>query len=209
MEHVNACFISYRHTGDPDAHQFVLAFVRQLKKQLGWWLPNMPVFFDEKGLNVGDHFNEKLAFELCRSACMVMFYSPLHFDPCNPYCALEYQAMLKLEEHHLGQTIDDLRNKGLIFPVVFRGLDCLPEEIRSNRTCENFDHITVEADFEEKDCQGRLNELAKQIFDRYRVLQNAGMLNDDCSNFHFPVLESIRPWLESVAPMCVTPMPGH
>ncbi|MCJ7602816.1 MAG: toll/interleukin-1 receptor domain-containing protein [Desulfobulbaceae bacterium] len=74
MKPVNACFISYRHTNDPDAHQFVMAFVRQLKKQLGWWLPGVPIFFDEKGLNVGDQYNEELAYQLCHSACMVLFF---------------------------------------------------------------------------------------------------------------------------------------
>src|SRR5687768_8383076 len=111
MKHINACFVSYRHTNDSDAHSYVKAFVRQLRKHLKWWLPNSPVFFDEDGLKVGDHFSEELAFQLCRSASMVMFFSPLHFDILHPYCALEYQAMLCLEEQRLGQAAPDLRNK--------------------------------------------------------------------------------------------------
>ncbi|MCG2748545.1 MAG: toll/interleukin-1 receptor domain-containing protein [Desulfobulbaceae bacterium] len=187
-----------------------MAFVRQLNKQLKCWLPGFPVYFDEKGLNVGDQYNEELAYQLCHSACMVLFFSPLHFDPCHPYCALEYHAMLKLEERRLGQAVDDLRNKGLIFPVVFRGENCLPEEIRAKRHYENLDHITVEADFAKRDCQARLKGLAEQIFYRYRALHNAGIFqNEDCGKFRFPDLATIQPWLESVAPMCISPMPGH
>ncbi|MHC2282160.1 ASC-1-like (ASCH) protein [Bradyrhizobium diazoefficiens] len=164
-------------TDDPDAHVFVKAFVRQLRKQLKWWLPDAPIFFDEDGLKVGDRFNEELAFQLCRSACMVMFFSPLHFDVLHPYCALEYRAMLLLEEQRLGAAVADLRNKGLIFPVVFRGLECLPSEIIDSRGYENFDHIVVESDFEQRDCQMRFVEIAKQIYSRYVALSNAGVFN--------------------------------
>lgn len=105
---------------------------------------------------------------------------------------------------------DHLRNKGLIFPVVFRGQDCLPEEIRSQRTYENFDHITVKADFEKRDCQKRLKGLSEQIFIRYKALHNAGIFkDDDCGSFRFPDLATIQPWLESVSPICVSPMPGR
>ena len=30
----------------------------------------------------------------------------------HPYCALDYRAMLRLEEQRLGQAVADLRNKG-------------------------------------------------------------------------------------------------
>jgi hypothetical protein len=210
MNNVNACFVSYRHTDDPDAHAFVKAFVRQLKKQLKWWLPNAPIFFDEDGLKVGDRFNDELAFQLCRSACMVMFFSPLHFDVLHPYCALEYQAMLLLEEKRLGAAEEDLRNKGLIFPVVFRGLDCLPREISGSRGYENFDHIVVESDFEQRDCQQRLMEIARQIYSRYVALSNAGVFDTmDCRQFRFPNKGQIQIWLNEVSQIRSFSMPGH
>jgi TIR domain len=210
MNHVNACFISYRHTDDPDAHAYVKAFVRQLKKQLKWWLPNSPVFFDEDGLKVGDQFNEELAFQLCRSACMVMFFSPLHFDVMHPYCALEYQAMLRLEKQRLGPAVENLRNKGLIFPVVFRGLECLPREISASRNYENFDHIVVESDFEQRDCQERLMEIAKQIYSRYVALSNAGVFDAaDCRQFRFPDKVAIQGWLVKISQIRSFSMPGY
>lgn len=210
MSDINACFISYRHTNDPDAHAFVKAFVRQLKRQLSWWLPNAPVYFDEDGLKVGDLYNDELAYQLCRSACMVMFFSPLHFDVLHPYCALEYRAMLKLEETRLGATLADLRNKGLIFPVVFRGLECLPAEISGSRNYENFDHIVVATDFQNRKCQIKLNEIAKQIFVRYRALQNAGIFNSgDCGQFKFPARADIDEWLIGVSQLRLYNMPGH
>lgn len=209
MSDINACFISYRHTDDEDAHAFVQAFVRQLRKQLKWLLPNAPVFFDEEGIKIGDLFDEKLAVELCKSACMVIFFSPLHFDVHHPYCALEYRAMLSLEEQRLGQAVADLRNKGLIFPVVFRGLECLPQEIRS-REYVNFDHIVVETDFEERKCQEHLKDLASQIYSRYVELINAGAFEAiDCQQFRFPNKMEIKEWLIKVSQIRVFNMPGH
>jgi hypothetical protein len=210
MNNVNACFVSYRHTGDPDAHAFVTAFVRQLKKQLMWLLPNSNICFDEKALKVGDQYNEELAFQLCQSACMVMFFSPLHFDLQHPYCALEYQAMLRLEEQRLGAPVADLRNKGLIFPVAFRGVGCLPSEITAFRQYEDFEHIVCESDFEQRDCQARIKELANQIYLRFVALSKAGVFNKmNCSQFRFPEKGEISGWLMQVSPIGSFGMPGR
>jgi TIR domain len=209
MDPVNACFISYRHT-DKDAQQFVKAFVRRLKKQLNLWLPNARVYFDEEGLKVGDMYKEELAFELCRSACMVMFFVPLHFDVNHPYCALEYKAMLELEGQRLGQGVADLQNKGLIFPVVYRGLEDLPREIKDCRNYLNFEHLILESDFKKRDCHAELMKLSKQIYDRYRSLTNAGLVQPaPCKQFRFPELGTIKDWLEGVAPVRAFTMPGH
>jgi hypothetical protein len=210
MNDINACFVSYRHTGDPEAHAFVKAFVRQLKKQLKWFLPDAPVFFDEEGLKVGDRFNEELAFQMCRSACMVMFFSPLHFDIRHPYCALEYQAMLSLEQRRLGIAAADLRNKGLIFPVVFRGLECLPPEISAARNYEDLAHIVVESDFARRACQARLVEIARQIYLRYVALNNQRVFDDhDCRQFRFPDKVLVQEWLMQVSQIRSFNMPGH
>jgi TIR domain len=208
MSNVNACFVSYRHTDDPDAHAFVTAFVRQLKKQLKWMLPNSDIYFDENALKVGHMYNDELAFQLCQSACMVMFFSPLHFDVEHPYCAFEYQAMLQLERQRLGATEADLRNKGLIFPVVFRGPKCLPAEITGSRHFENFDHVVCESDFEQRDCQARIRVIADQIYERYVKLNNAGVFkNANCSQFRFPDKAAIDSWLTQVSQLRSFEMP--
>jgi hypothetical protein len=208
MSNVNACFVSYRHTDDPDAHAFVTAFVRQLKKQLKWMLPNSQIYFDEKALKVGDQYNQELAFQLCRSACMVMFFSPLHFDVQHPYCALEYQAMLDLERQRLGAAEADLRNKGLIFPVVFRGPDCLPPEITGSRHYENFDNVVCESDFEQRECQARIKDMANQIYRRYVALSNAGVFDRaNCNQFRFPDKTAIGNWLAQVSQIRSYEMP--
>ncbi|MHC2433308.1 toll/interleukin-1 receptor domain-containing protein [Bradyrhizobium sp. USDA 4451] len=209
-EDINACFISYRHTHDPDAHVFVKAFVRQLRKQLMWFLPNVPIFFDEEGLKVGDHLNAELAYQLCRSACMVMFLSPLHFDVRSPYCALEYKAMLSLEEQRRRSTVVNLGNKGLIFPVVFRGeVDWLPHEIVHTRQYEDFD-VLCESDFKKRVCQAQFKKLAKEIYLRYVALHNAGVFsNANCRQFKFPETGDILSWLTQVSQLRQLNLPLH
>jgi TIR domain len=209
MSHINACFISYRHT-NADSQKYVQAFVKQLGKQLGLLLPNAPLFFDEEGLKVGDLYNEELAGELCRSACMVMFFLPLHFDINHPYCAREYHAMLDLEKQRLGVGVADLKNKGLIFPVVYRGLADLPEEIKTRRNYLNFEHFIDEREFQCRACHRELKTLADQIATRYRALTQADILQvEPCEDFRFPDLEVIRPWLETVSPIKAFSMPGY
>jgi hypothetical protein len=210
MHAINACFVSYRNTNDPRAHAYVKAFVEQLEGQLSWMLPNNPVYFAPRELNVGDAFNNELAFQLCRSACMVIFFSPLHFDVHHPYCALEYQAMLQLEEQRLGTQVADLRNRGLIFPIIFRGLESLPEEIKNSRNYENFDHIVMTSDFKRRDCQQRLKQLAEQIFQRFVALQNQGAFEKvDCYQFRLPDAVVVREWLIQVSRIRIVSMPGH
>ena len=209
MNPINACFISYRHTSE-DSQKFVRAFVREFRKQLGLMLPNAPVFFDESGLKVGDLYNEELANELCRSACMVIFFLPHHFDINHTYCALEYKAMLELEKQRLGHEIDGLHNKGLIFPVVYRGLSDLPAEIKASRNYPNLQPLIHERDFRRRECHKDLRTLADQVSDRYRTMTNAGIIKPEpCMDFRFPQIETIREWLEKVSPVKAFSMPGY
>jgi hypothetical protein len=97
MPEFNACFVSYRHPDDPTAKKFVQTFVKVLKKHLQWNLPNARVFFDEQGVQVGELFSDKLAIQLCRSACLVICYGPRHFDSDHPYCTMEYLGCVGLK----------------------------------------------------------------------------------------------------------------
>jgi hypothetical protein len=200
LDKVNACFISYRHTGDIEADKFVRTFVIQLKKQVALCMPGVPIFFDEQGLKVGDQYKGELAYQLCRSACMVLIFSPLYFDIHHHYCALEYKGMLEIERKRLELGLGDLQHKGLIFPVVFRGLDCLPQEIKDDRHYENFDFVVSESDFRRRHCQERLKALSEEIWKCYRILHNARVFSsENCGGFCFPEKASIESWLNRVA----------
>lgn len=208
---INACFISYRHTGVPDAHKYVQSFYDILKTQLALFLPNPSIYFDENGLKVGDLYNDELAYELCQSTSMVMLFSPSHFDPKHPYCAQEYHAMRNLEESRLKALEREQQNSGLIFPIVIRGWDYLPKEIVDNRQCENFQHIIRPSDFKKVESLKKIMILCDLIEKRYSACINAGVFtNCDCKKFRFPNKEEIMPWLEKNSHLQYPPnMPGR
>jgi len=202
---INACFISYRHPGDPGADRYVQAFVEQLKTHLALYLPNPSVFFDQKRLGVGDFFDPKLAYELCRSACMIIFFSPCHFDPNHPYCAMEYKTMVELEKRRLDGRNVGLQHQGLIFPIVFRGSAYLPKEI-CDRQFENFENVMKWQDFQQRKYKIVIDKLAGRIFDCYQKLHQANVFDDiDCTKFYFQDKDDIMPWINKVAPLRTMP----
>ena len=193
---------------DEDADAFVRSFVKQLRKQVRLYLPNNPLFFDEQRLSHGELLDQ-LGPELCRSASMVIFFLPLHFDVDHPWCALEYQAMLRLEQERLDMLDAALRNQGLIFPVVFRGEDFLPPEL-ARRIYANFDHIVSESDFEVPDALGVIRKLADGIFARFTELSRAGIFpGGECDTYALPGLDDIKAWLDEVYALRTYPTPGH
>lgn len=196
----NACFISYRHTHNEEAHRYVQAFVSQLKKCLSFEIPSVPVFFDEEGIQVGTVFHSKLAWQLQRSACLVVFFSPQYFDLDHPYCALEYRAMLELEKERQDQYGDRIGEMSMIFPVVFRGRTSLPAELEA-RTPLDLTSIRLEEEFkEDREIQKKLGGLAEEIASRYRKLTRAGVFRGHAGpeEFVLPPLEAIAGWIEGL-----------
>jgi hypothetical protein len=208
MSEFNACFVSYRHPNDADAKKFVQMFVKVLKKQLNIILPNATVFFDQDGLEVGDKFNDKLALQLCRSACLVICYAPRHFDPSHPYCTMEYLGMLQLEERRRERMQAYLDETGLIFPVVFRGFESLPAEV-AKRECIKFDDVIKETEFKHGTRLAKIDNLARSIYRRWDEMERLGLFVDhDCSQFRFPEKEA-ESWLTENARRGPTRMPGR
>lgn len=204
-----AFFISYRRTSNTEADKFIHAFVKQLKKQVALSLPDIPIFFDKEKMLPADDLS-KLAHCLCRSATMVMIFTPLYFDSQNTWCAREYMAMLDLER---GRSLHVREKSRLIIPVVFRGEEHLPSEISDHILYENFDHVVKESQFETSGCQQRIKEISDQICSRYLELLKAGIFDQQkciCSDFKFPAASEITAWLTQVTPLPNSPlMPGH
>jgi hypothetical protein len=207
MTEYNACFISYRHPEDPNAKRFVQRFVEVLRTQLQMNLPNGRIFFDEQALEVGDSI-DKLALELCRSACLVICYGPRHFDPTHPWCTMEYLGMRRLEEDRRAQMPGQLDATGLIFPVVFRGSESLPHEVKQ-RMYAQFDDVLMPKQFGTGKQLQKIDALARKIYERWEQLERAGILtNHDCGQFRLPK-DEVKAWLQHHLPMARTPMPGR
>jgi TIR domain len=139
-----ACFISYRHGQRKLAERIINDLYDALESELETWLDEK-VYLDRERLKGGDFYNEALAKALCESVCMIMIFTPTYFSADHTFCTREYKAMEKLEEQRfqaLGERVD--KRRGLIIPIVFRGEDYLPKEIKDRRLYYNFDKFLNE-----------------------------------------------------------------
>ena len=142
-----ACFISYRHGQGDLAKRIVNDLYEAIWNEMETWFGGNAkdmVFLDEGGLEAGEFFNESLAQALCESVCMIVVFTPAYFDALQTYCAREYKAMERLEQERLrllGSAAD--RRRGLIIPIIFRGEERFPQEIKERRQFHNFDSFLL------------------------------------------------------------------
>ena len=61
------------------------------------FLVDKPPYLDRDRLKGGEFYNEALASNLCKSACLVVLYTPVYFSLDHMYCAREYRAMEQIE----------------------------------------------------------------------------------------------------------------
>jgi hypothetical protein len=197
MADLNACFISYSHSPEPGVQAIYEAFRDALATQVGLYLTKVPVYLDIKRLKGGVLYDQELPCQLCRSGCMVLLFSPSYFDIENTYCAREYKAMVQLEKMRLALTDAQVKNEGLIIPVVLRGEEALPDEVKK-RQYYNLDRMLLQpADFGSKACAEIIKEIAAVIFSRFRAFKRAPA-PVPCDSFTLPTDDEIRLWLQEV-----------
>jgi hypothetical protein len=196
---VNACFVSYSRSENQFYTETVKSFLEVLEGQISLFIPKAKIYWDKR-LEYGDIFDPELATQLCHSACMIMLYNPFYFDLECPFCAREYQAMVRLEQMRFDVTPAALKNRGLIIPVVIRGEDSLPREIKSLRNYVTFDRDLLQpTDFEKRSLRKKIREIAEVVYERYETHRRlAPNWITHFDQFQFPSADEIRPWLEQV-----------
>jgi hypothetical protein len=206
-----SCFISYRHGQRKLAERIINDLSEALSCELELLL-DKGVYLDRERLKGGEFYNEALAIALCESACMIVVFTPTYFDKEHTFCAREYKAMEKLEETRL-KLLGGSANKmpGLIIPIIFRGEDCLPKEIKERRQYYNFgDFLLSDVKIGKHPKYARkIQEIARSIYDHYKTL---AALHEDpcsgCSQFTFPTDAEISQWLEGIRGFAA-PFPGR
>jgi hypothetical protein len=202
----HACFISYRHGQRALAERIIGDLYEALSNELEVLVdaPDGPVAIDLDRLKGGMFYNEALASALCQSACMVIVFTPIYFSTTHTYCAREYKAMESLENERLkllGNALD--KQNGLIIPVVFRGPETLPPDLKNRRQFYRFDQFLLSDPKLSENPRYALTirDMAKYIAERFHAL-NA--LPADpcrlCDKFALPTEDGIRVWLERIAP---------
>lgn len=197
MDFDYSCFISYRH----GQREIVQGFVDQFEEALSAELePSSPlnVFIDKTRFSAGTKLNASIGDALCKSACMIVIYTPRYFDRESTYCTREFMAMQQIEKFR-NQLVPS-RTKSMIVPVVFRGKEDFPYDIFDSQ--EN----VVYADFEKFALGERrilkhpkhfskiksIAEHIKSITEMFRQVD----VCKHCSQFQFPGDDEARVWLD-------------
>jgi hypothetical protein len=201
MAFSHACFISYRHRPGSKDYKTVIDDLRDaLQNEVLLWM-NPAVYLDYDRLRGGNFFNQALSKAICESVCMVVFYIPPYFDPDYSYCAREFKAMEQLEAQRLKALGIAGGPNGLIIPVVCRGWDTFPAEIKGARQCYNFEPYYMEKRKISQHAKGRaeIKQIAKYIFDRYQEMKSAdAALCSGCDTFSLPQEGDVLPWLRQL-----------
>jgi TIR domain len=201
----HACFISYRHGQYDLMKRFVEDFYAALASELEA-VADLPLYRDLLRLQGGDFYNEELARSLCESVCMIVVYTPTYFNASHRYCTREYAAMKALENSRLAK-IQAEGHHGLIIPVVLRGFDQLPAEIKERRHVYNFDRFLLsdQALAKNPSYNADIKKMAEYIAARCRDLEE---LQPDCGQFELPSDQAVEQLVHELSGR-VPPFPGR
>jgi hypothetical protein len=202
MPFEHSCFVSYRHHAQSELHvRFIDELCAALRNELSVMIEK-DIFIDRERLTGGTFFNAALAGALCKSACMIVVYTPTYFSHQNPYCAREYRAMELLEQRRLALLQGASRREmGLIIPIILRGAASLPHEIGAERHYFTFEQFTLASQriSRSKSFESSIREIAAAIHARWLALGPfADQLTCDCAAFNLPSDADIAPWLSTI-----------
>lgn len=191
-----SCFVSYPHGQRDVMVPLIENFVDGLEREI-LLQTTKEVFYDGK-LDSGERL-EVLGPILCRSVCMILFYTPLYFDENHLYCARELKAMHDLEERRLKRLGN--KGQGLIIPIILRGPDSFPRALKKDRLYTDFTTIdlnnrnySIRTKF-----AGKIREIAEYIIKRCKQFENLSpQFIDDCDKFRLPSEEDARHFVEGV-----------
>jgi hypothetical protein len=197
-----SCFLSYRHHEQNKlAETFINELYSALHDELGV-ITDRDIFIDRQGMRGGNIIDPKLARALCTSVCMIAVYTPNYFSEERPYCAREYLAMEILEQKRLKRVSGPPgKEAGLIIPVVWRGVEELPSEIRAKRHYYDFQGFSLRARSlsRSKELQPHIHKLADAVHQRAKIFEAIGEeLTCDCQNFEFPSENEALPLIKKM-----------
>ncbi|HEY0372429.1 MAG TPA: toll/interleukin-1 receptor domain-containing protein [Thermoanaerobaculia bacterium] len=195
-----ACFISYPHGQTDLTKKFIGELKDALAEQIEGWQDEQ-VYLDAERLQPGYKFNESIARAICESVCMIVVYSPRYEK--HLYCLREYAAMEQLEEQRRPLIKNpELREKGMIIPIVFRGKDYIPEKIGKRLHYLDFEnYVTPRAIGEDEKYAQQIADLAKYIYSLFHALEESDSdVCTDCDQFRLPAEDQVKPWRQRPEP---------
>jgi hypothetical protein len=191
------CFISYPHGQEDVLRPLVSDFVQGLEREV-YALTRKRVWIDYKRLEGGHQLDEEIGSKICKSACMILLYTPLYFDTEHTYCAQELKAMHDLECKRLAFLRE--KGRGLIIPVVLRGEKKIPPML-SKRVYYNFTNIEFNNpnDIIHVKYSKQLRQIADYLAEQSEILDKViDEIPHDCETFRLPSSEEAQEFVETV-----------
>jgi hypothetical protein len=196
MAYEYCCFISYPHGQNNVLVPLVQKIVEALEKEIGAQTDKR-VWLDSNFLQGGQILDNEIGAKLCKSACMILFYTPLYFDTEHIYCARELKAMQDLEEQRLKLLKE--KGDGLIIPIIFRGEKKYP--LGTRWKYYKFTDIEMNDPVEQIPFRyaKEIRSIAEYIIERFNDLKAVAHLNEhDCNQYSLPTAEDARKFVENV-----------
>ena len=200
------CFISYPHSKSTMMKDFVDELKQALVDELDP-IFDEEVYIDKERLAGGDHFNQALAEALCQSFCLVVVYVPKYEK--HTFCLQEYRAMEILEGERMkiaGQTKPG--KYGMIIPIVLRGAEDVPEDIKKCIHYLDFSRYTTASANIRKNEEyvAQIGRLAKKIREMHQLFEELDPCKG-CSDFSLPEASKVAP-LRPAGKSTAAPFPG-
>lgn len=193
-----SCFISFPHGQKNVLVPIVKNFVEGLENEI-YQLTNKEVWIDQNFLEGGNWLDQTIGPAMCKSACMIIIFTPLYLDKDHVYCARELKAMHELEERRL-KLLED-RSHGLIIPIILSGQKYFPRALSESRIYYNFTDIESNNPRHkiQKKYAKELKKIAAYIYDRCRALERVtGALSHDCNGYCLPSADDAIEFIETV-----------
>lgn len=198
--------MSYRQAQHKLASNFIIDFFEELSDDLDRRIdPSLEIYLNwsRLGENSSEPDIKSIATALCESVCMVLVFTPTYFSKTHPYCAREYKAMEQLER----KRMELLKKFGvdqpqeLIIPIIFRGLDSIPEVIKK-RKFYNFEDFLLDGSkiSDYPNYKQYLQDIADHISKSYSQFKSIPQdLYNNCEDFNLPTEEETKLWLNKIA----------
>lgn len=95
------------------------------------------------------------------------------------------------------------KKRGLIIPIVYRGDQKLPDNIKSNRQYYLFEPFQISGrnNLDNPEYAEKIKEIAEYIRERHDELSLVPAdAFEECESFSFPVISDITDWLKTMLP---------
>ncbi len=146
---------------------------------------SLPIFKDDRSIEVGDKIHPAIAEALCKSVCVILIYTPNYLSEEKPYCASELEAVLRLEKERIAKLSEASAKTGLLITIILRGDRNELPQLLKDRDNEDFSAFALHTTEirRNKKFSPQIQQIAKKIKSHCGLFDKAQSWCGDCEKF--------------------------